>query len=979
MIKKQLMILAAASAITFTAVSAVTITGCQPKNQGENQTAAETGSAEAETLPVDAQEETSFTLVKGETFQLEAPEDFKGTISWTSANNMANVGSSQKKYPLSEGESDGDRTFGIAASDHLLSVDENGLVTALEKGNHLFITAKDQEGREKTWEFEVRAYDRESLPKAEETDYKALRNRYVENLTGGENDLTDPDVKAFVEGIDKEAKEAWDSYAYKGKGSCESIPWAEDQGDGTFEEYKNDAVKFRKSYQKVEKMARAYCTAGSELKGNKELLGDITAAMDWLSANCYYPRPETDNWWTWEIGLPKNVLPIVLYLYDDLTEEQRDSYTKAVAFFQPDPFHSGIIGTASTHANGYREATSANLMDCAYTAIGLGLVYEDGEYLNLAKDAAATTMTAYQVPVLKDNGHYEYTNGFYEDGSYIDHFIVPYGASYGTEFLKGSVQLINLLGNSPWTLEDENVQMLENYITKGYIPAVYNGVALDMLRGRAIARPELTDRDAGQQIMEMIVKTIDVVSPDTAAEIKSAVKHWTQVQGEEKVLSRITDVAVLNRMKEIMADSSIDTASMTAPLHRIYPLIDRTIHQTSDYLFGLSMYSSRISNCEIMNDENLKGWYTGFGMTYLYNSDLAQYTDNYWNTINACKLPGTTVVPVEIDNGEPDSSGFRQSGDFLSPEDWVGGTSVGSFGVSGMSLNGTAMSNGDSSNTSQTVYADSLRARKSYFMFDNEIVCLGSGITNKGFDIPTITTVENRKLKEDKSNQITIDGKVADLSEEKEIKAGWLHLEGNTDTGSDLGYYFPGSPSLRARVTEQTGSFHAIKGDLKEETEPAVRQYFECWFDHGTEPAGETYSYVLLPGMSADQVAAYSAAPEIEILENSEKVQAVKEKNLKLWAADFWTDETITVDGVTCKNKASVMMEEANGVLTISVSDPTWLNTDTIELAIEGRNGTEVLESHEKAAARLENGKILLSVSAEGLCGSGVTVKIKVQ
>lgn len=979
MMKKQLMILAAASAITFTAVSSISITGCQQKNQEENQTAAETGSAESEALPVGAKEEKSFTLVKGETLKLDAPEDFKGTVSWTSTNNMANVGSSQKKYPLSEGESDGDRTFGVASADHLLSVDENGLVTALEKGNHLFITAKDEEGREKTWEFEVRAYEKENLPKAEETDYQTLRARYVKNLTGGENDLTDPDVKAFVEAIEKAAKEAWDTYAYKGKGACQGIPWAEDQGESTEEEYKNDAVKFRKSYQKLEKMAKAYSTTGSELKGDQELFKDITAAMDWLSTNCYYPRPETDNWWTWEIGLPKNVLPIVLYLYDDLSEEQRDSYGKAVAFFQPDPFHSGVIGTASTHANGYREATSANLMDCAYTAIGLGLVYEDGEYLNLAKDAAKTTMTAYQVPVLNDKERYEYTNGFYEDGSYIDHFIVPYGASYGTEFLKGSVQLINLLGNSPWTLEEKNVQMLENYITKGYIPAVYNGVALDMLRGRAIARPELTDRDAGQQIMEMIVKTIDVVSPDTAGQIKGAVKHWIKVQGEEEVLSRITDVGVLNQMKEILADNSVDTAFMTAPLHRIYPLMDRTLHQTPDYLFGLSMYSSRISNCEIMNDENLKGWYTGFGMTYLYNSDLAQYTDNYWNTINACKLPGTTVVPVEIDNGEPDSSGFHQSGDFLSPEDWVGGTSIGSYGVSGMSLNGTAMSNGDSSNTSQTVYADNLRAKKSYFMFDNEIVCLGSGITNKGFEIPTITTVENRKLKDDKSNEITVDGKAVDLSEEKELKAGWLHLEGNTEEGSDLGYYFPGSPSLRAQVAERTGSYNAIKGDLKEEVEPATRQYFECWFDHGKEPSGETYSYVLLPGMSANEVAAYSAAPEIEILENSEKVQAVKEKNLKLWAANFWTDETVSVDGVTCWNQASVMMEEGDGVLIISVSDPTMLNTDTIELAIEGRNGAEVLESHEKVTAQFENGKILLSVSTEGLCGTGVTVKIKVQ
>ena len=35
-----------------------------------------------------------------------------------------------------------------------------------------------------------------------------------------------------------------------------------------------------------------------------------------------------------------------------------------------------------------------------------------------------------------------------------------------------------------------------------------------MLRGRAISRPDLTDRAAGQQIIEMIVQTIDIVSPE---------------------------------------------------------------------------------------------------------------------------------------------------------------------------------------------------------------------------------------------------------------------------------------------------------------------------------------------------------------------------------------------------------------------------------------------------------------------------------
>ena len=68
--------------------------------------------------------------------------------------------------------------------------------------------------------------------------------------------------------------------------------------------------------------------------------------------------------------------------------------------------------------------------------------------------------------------------------------------------------------------------------------------------------------------------------------------------------------------------------------------------------------------------------------------------------------------------------GFHQGGDFLSPENWVGGTSIGTTGVSGMKVNGTAVSNGDQSNASSTVYADSFRAEKSYFMFDDELLLM---------------------------------------------------------------------------------------------------------------------------------------------------------------------------------------------------------------------------------------------------------------
>ncbi|WP_214628491.1 hypothetical protein [Paenibacillus agaridevorans] len=45
-------------------------------------------------------------------------------------------------------------------------------------------------------------------------------------------------------------------------------------------------------------------------------------------------------------------------------------------------------------------------------------------------------------------------------------------------------------------------------------------------------------------------------------------------------------------------------------------------------------------------------------------------------------------------------------------------------------------------------------------------------------------------------------------------------------------------------------------------------------FDHGTNPTGQTYSYVLLPGTTSTQVASYASHPDITVLENSSAAHA---------------------------------------------------------------------------------------------------------
>ena len=72
-------------------------------------------------------------------------------------------------------------------------------------------------------------------------------------------------------------------------------------------------------------------------------------------------------------------------------------------------------------------------------------------------------------------------------------------------------------------------------------------------------------------------------------------------------------------------------------------MMDKTIHERANYSLAISRSSSRISKYEFMNKENLKPWFQGDGMTYLYNSDLTQFSEDFWPTVDPYRLPGTTI------------------------------------------------------------------------------------------------------------------------------------------------------------------------------------------------------------------------------------------------------------------------------------------------------------------------------------------------
>lgn len=525
-----------------------------------------------------------------------------------------------------------------------------------------------------------------------------------------------------------------------------------------------------------------------------------------------------------------------------------------------------------------------------------------------------------------------------------------------------------LFDGTSWEITSPDRKNVFEWVYNGFAPFLYKGTLLEEVRGREISRPGTDNHVVGHHVIQSIIELSEMDTPH-AVPFKSMVKYWLQ---EDIYVSFYAnrDLYLIAKAKSIMNDPSI--VPMSEPImYKQYYNMDRVVQHRPGYLFSVSMSSMRIANYESINNENLRGWYTGDGATYLYTGALNEYSDNYWPTVDPYRLAGTTV------DTQARADGSGQS--YLSSSDWAGGVSFNDlYGLSGMELD---------------AWNSSLTARKSWFMFDDEIVALGSGITSS--DHRTIETIiENRKLSASGDEALTIAKhtprenrgqncahqgcldkgdqgivqKQTELGWEETVEdVHWVHLEG---TG---GYYFPEPMNLNGKRESRTGSWYDINWN-----QPATlitRNYLTLWKDHGANPSNDTYSYVILPNQSKNETNKYADSPDITVLENSPEASAVKENTLQLTGVAFWQDQLKTVDAITSDRKAAVMMREAPGSeLELSVSDPTQQNNGKIMIEI-AKEATAVLSQDEQIQVIRLKPSIKLYVNVKGSKGRTYHVK----
>lgn len=636
-------------------------------------------------------------------------------------------------------------------------------------------------------------------------------------------------------------------------------------------------------------MAQAYGTQGSPLYHDAALGADIVYGLDWFLREHYHPgRTQYGNWWAWQIGTPQRLLNALALAHEAIPVALRRRCLEAINWYVPDARYK--TNPDGTFDRSHLEV-SANLLDKAQVMILSGMLGHDGQRIAAGRDAIG--------PALQ---YVTKGNGFYRDGSYVFHGYIPYAGNYGLVALSVYGRLLYLLNDSPWRITDPNVANVFTWAQRSFADLLVDGAMPDALSGRKVSESPRSDHTVGRGTVAALAALSDLAPPSEKAQLRALVKgamlrdrtfgnnYVTDPSGGTHSVG-LHEMALL---KEIAADPAIPAAPEAAGA-KLYPSMDRAILRGAGFAAVLSMSSPRIWAYTSGNGENLKGWWQGMGMLYLYDAHQQQFDQNFWPTIDPRRLPGTTT--------DGSGSAIQEWAKIPNTESWVGGTTLGRYAAIGMAF------------SLEKVTGSSLHGRKSWFQLGDRILALGAGIA--GGQGPVETIVENRRLADPSGAKLLVDG--APLANGKAQEAHWAHLR-DDKAGSSIGYVFPAGTALQLERSERRGSWRDIHASDSAEV---YRNTFQVLsIPHGKPQ----YAYLLMPNASEAATQEAAAKPDFQIEANDEQAAAVSLPGQGIYAANLWRAGSAPRSGksyVSASAPVALLLARDGKRLQVAVADPT--------------------------------------------------------
>ena len=485
--------------------------------------------------------------------------------------------------------------------------------------------------------------------------------------------------------------------------------------------------------------------------------------------------------------------------------------------------------------------------------------------------------------------------GVKPDWSYHEHGAQLQFGNYGLSYLEDMIKCYSFVHATPYHFEANKIEFLRNIILKGQQWILWNDTYDISASGRQLFENE-------------------------------------QAKKASRLKACINKMKVLDNAHSKAYDDALDSKILSGNKH--FWKSDFQVHRTKDFYFSVKMSSKRVVGTESVNQENIQGYFLGDGVSLLSTS--GKEYENIFPFWDWKKLPGTTIIH---DNKPLPIIKFS---DFKTNSVFVGGVSNGENGIAAMDYN-----------------RDGLKAKKSWFMFDNKIVCLGSGIS-ANTEYPVTTAINQAFAKGGvvigKNDEVE-----TNVRKRKEINPDWL-LHDN------IGYLFPNGGTVNLSTNILEGSWNKVAKRYR----PVIltEHIFKLWFTHGKQPKNKKYNYILVPNATESKLKNLNKNKPFKIV-NNEALQSVETMDGALAGMVFYSKGTSRIKGGVSVNQPCMMMlEEKANQLIISVSDPTHKLTK-ITITISG--------NYKANGSQYVNGKTQITLQLPTGDEAGKTVQLELQ
>jgi len=711
------------------------------------------------------------------------------------------------------------------------------------------------------------------------------------------------------------------------------------------------------SFSRLADIALATATPGgaSDLVGNVTVQRRVLDGLSWLHANHYGDQSSGyyGNWYTWEIGISTYVTKTFVLLAAEAAAYRPDLLSTYVASMDA-YLRNGKDGDVDLDS---RFHTGANLADITTNRILQGALTGDTARVTKAISDQSTVFATIDPYDIRHGN----TDGYYADGSFIQHHSVAYTGAYGKILLGRVVQTVKLLDGTSAATGTELADVVHGWVRDGFAPVIFEGWMMEIVKGRSVSRTTTGYADVAA-VVEATVDLIDYTSAGNARALRGYVRHIAEVSPTPPNPAGFASPVSIARYADVLGDTSVPAADLNPPQRAVaFNAMDRLVVRRPGWTFALSRSSERISKYEYMSGENLRPWFQGDGMHYLYLAGQDQtraFGVDFFTTVSPYRLPGTTV-PVQERRTVPElyglnwydnpdhPLGFTASSESQNTYVYFpratgshcGATVLGTWAAASMVL------------TDDVPYVDSVagklpddfvvyasaRATKSWFAFDDEVVVLAADVRDEhGRDV--VTTLDSRVAAPTDTVRVTgarTDGSAWEAADDTGLASdlAWLRWANDTE-GVSVGYVLLDDAAVDVTLEQVARSRRHVR--LTNPDTIATKRVFTAAVRHPSTTS--TLAYAVVPAASEADLAAYRTNSAVTVVVNNPKVQAVRHEGLGVIAATAFAERTVHAANLAIDGPASMIFRDGRDA-QVSLSDPT-MGRDQVAVTIRGRRFT---------------------------------------